>query len=90
MNLYGFYAGTSSFSSRIENSRTENTEKLCTFSEGSLYLYSENPFSSWRSELGSCTWIKLRLKSESVDRAFQMLIDSISDGEIERKSEIYT
>lgn len=50
MNLYGFYAGTSSFSSRIGNSRTENTEKLCTFSEGSLYLYSENPFSSSRSE----------------------------------------
>jgi len=64
MNLYGFYAGTSSFSSRIENSRTENTKKLCALSEGSLYLYSENPFSSWRSKLGSCTWIKLRLKPE--------------------------
>lgn len=50
--------------------RTENTEKLCArFPKENPYLYNENPFSSWRSKLESCTWIKSRLKPERICRS---------------------
>jgi len=68
-------------------------EVMRAFWMGNPYLYSENPFSSWRSKLESCThgdkitsqaWTGIRRLR------FGPWLTSTSGGETERKSEMYT
>lgn len=70
MNLYEFSAGTFFLlSPRIENSIPKIPRSYARFPKENPYLYNENPFSSWRPKLESCTWIKSRLKPERICRS---------------------